>query len=111
PHSPHFSSNTHVHHTYLHPFPTRRSSDLHHGANQPVKDLSSGKVAITAQNHGFAVDPKSLPSDVEVTHINLNDGTVEGMRYKEQIGRAHVLNSSHRTISYAVFCLKKKKKK
>src|SRR5207248_11193652 len=83
PHSPHFSSNTHVHHTYLHPFPTRRSSDLHHGANQPVKDLSSGKVAITAQNHGFAVDPKSLPSDVEVTHINLNDGTVEGMRYKE----------------------------
>jgi carbamoyl-phosphate synthase small subunit len=55
----------------------------HHGANQPVKDLSSGKVAITAQNHGFAVDPKSLPSDVEVTHINLNDGTVEGMRHKE----------------------------
>ncbi len=55
----------------------------HHGANQPVKDLGSGKVAITAQNHGFAVDPKSLPSNVEVTHINLNDGTVEGMRHKE----------------------------
>jgi carbamoyl-phosphate synthase small subunit len=55
----------------------------HRGANQPVKDLRSGKVAITAQNHGFAVDAESLPSDVEVTHINLNDGTVEGMRHKE----------------------------
>ena len=55
----------------------------HRGANQPVKDLLSGKVAITAQNHGFAVDPESLPSSVEVTHINLNDGTVEGMRHKE----------------------------
>jgi carbamoyl-phosphate synthase small subunit len=55
----------------------------HRGANQPVKDLRTGKVAITAQNHGFAVDPASLPSDVEVTHINLNDGTVEGMRHKE----------------------------
>ena len=55
----------------------------HRGANQPVKDLRTGKVAITAQNHGFAVDAESLPSDVEVTHINLNDGTVEGMRHKE----------------------------
>ena len=55
----------------------------HRGANQPVKDLRSGRVAITAQNHGFAVDPESLPSNVEVTHINLNDGTVEGMRHKE----------------------------
>jgi carbamoyl-phosphate synthase small subunit len=55
----------------------------HRGANQPVKDLHSGKVAITAQNHGFAVDAESLPSDVEVTHINLNDGTVEGMRHKK----------------------------
>ena len=55
----------------------------HRGANQPVKDLHSGKVAITAQNHGFAVDAQSLPSDVEVTHINLNDGTVEGMRHKQ----------------------------
>jgi len=54
----------------------------HRGANQPVKDLRTGKVAITAQNHGFAVDAESLPSDVEVTHINLNDGTVEGMRHK-----------------------------
>ncbi len=55
----------------------------HRGANQPVKDLKSGKIAITAQNHGFAVDPESLTSNVEVTHINLNDGTVEGMRHKE----------------------------
>jgi len=55
----------------------------HHGGNQPVKDLKTGKVAITAQNHGFAVDPDSLPSDVEVSHINLNDGTVEGMRHRE----------------------------
>src|SRR6184192_391517 len=55
----------------------------HRGANQPVKDLRTGKVAITAQNHGFAVDAKSLPNNVEITHINLNDGTVEGMRHKE----------------------------
>ena len=55
----------------------------HHGGNQPVKDLRTGRVTITAQNHGFAVDPDSLPSNVEVTHINLNDGTVEGMRHRE----------------------------
>ncbi len=55
----------------------------HHGGNQPVKDLKTGKVAITAQNHGFAVDPDSLPSNVEVTHINLNDQTVEGLRHRE----------------------------
>ena len=55
----------------------------HRGANQPVKDLKSGKIAITAQNHGFAVDPESLPKNVEVSHINLNDNTVEGMRHKE----------------------------
>jgi carbamoyl-phosphate synthase small subunit len=55
----------------------------HRGANQPVKDLRSGRVAITAQNHGFAVDPESLPNEIEVTHVNLNDGTVEGMRHKK----------------------------
>ena len=55
----------------------------HRGGNQPVKDLRTGKVAITSQNHGFAVDPDSLPPEIEVTHINLNDGTVEGMRHKE----------------------------
>ena len=55
----------------------------HRGGNQPVKDLLSGKISITAQNHGFAVDPDSLPSNVEVTHVNLNDQTVEGMRHRE----------------------------
>ena len=54
----------------------------HHGGNQPVKDLTTGRVEITAQNHGFAVDADSLPSDCEVTHINLNDNTVEGLRHK-----------------------------
>jgi len=56
----------------------------HRGANQPVKDLRTGQVTITAQNHGFAVDPDSLPPNVEVTHINLNDQTVEGIRHLEQ---------------------------
>ncbi len=56
----------------------------HRGANQPVKDLRSGKIAITSQNHGYAVDPASLPPDVEVTHLNLNDGTVAGLRHKTQ---------------------------
>ena len=55
----------------------------HRGGNQPVKDLRSGKVAITSQNHGFAVDDAGLPSNVEVTHINLNDHTVEGLRHKD----------------------------
>jgi carbamoyl-phosphate synthase small subunit len=50
----------------------------HRGANHPVKELDSGKVEITSQNHGFAVDPDSLPADVRVTHLNLYDGTVEG---------------------------------
>jgi carbamoyl-phosphate synthase small subunit len=54
----------------------------HRGANQPVKDLESGKVEITAQNHGFAVDADSLPSGVAVNRINLNDRTVEGLRHK-----------------------------
>jgi carbamoyl-phosphate synthase small subunit len=54
----------------------------HRGANQPVKDLETGKVEITSQNHGFAVDASSLPSDVGVNRINLNDNTVEGMRHK-----------------------------
>ena len=53
----------------------------HRGANHPVKKLETGKVEITSQNHGFAVDPQSLPKDVEVTHVNLYDGTVEGLRH------------------------------
>jgi carbamoyl-phosphate synthase small subunit len=56
----------------------------HRGGNQPVKDLETGKVEITSQNHGFAVDAKSLPSDVQVNRINLNDQTVEGMRHKKK---------------------------
>src|SRR3990170_1909810 len=53
----------------------------HHGGNQPVMDLSTRKVEITAQNHNFAVDIDSIGSDIELTHINLNDQTVEGMRH------------------------------
>ena len=56
----------------------------HRGANQPVKDLASGRVEITSQNHGFAVDAKTLPSEVSVDRINLNDQTVEGMRHKHK---------------------------
>ena len=55
----------------------------HHGANHPVMDLRTGKVEITAQNHGFSVDPESIPgNEVEMTHVNLNDKTCEGMRHK-----------------------------
>jgi carbamoyl-phosphate synthase small subunit len=54
----------------------------HRGGNQPVKDLETGRVEITSQNHGFAVDATSLPSDVAVHRVNLNDQTVEGMRHK-----------------------------
>ncbi len=55
----------------------------HRGANHPVKDLRSGKVEITSQNHGFALDAQSLnPQDVEITHINLNDNTVSGLRHR-----------------------------
>jgi len=56
----------------------------HHGANHPVKDLKTGKVSITVQNHGFCVDIGSLnKKDIEITHINLNDNTLEGMRHKK----------------------------
>ena len=55
----------------------------HHGGNQPVMDLTTGKVEITTQNHGFAVDADSLKGAVEVTHVNLNDRTVEGLRHRE----------------------------
>lgn len=54
----------------------------HRGGNQPIKDLITGKIAITSHNHGFAVDAKSLPAEVEVTHINLNDETVAGLKHK-----------------------------
>ncbi len=56
----------------------------HHGGNHPVKDLKTGKVAITVQNHGFCVDIDTLNSkEIEITHSNLNDGTLEGMRHKK----------------------------
>ena len=54
----------------------------HRGANQPVKDLQTGKVEITSQNHGFAVDADSLGNDIDITHIKLNDNTVEGIKHK-----------------------------
>jgi carbamoyl-phosphate synthase small subunit len=56
----------------------------HRGANHPVKNLMTGKVEITSQNHGFAIDGRSLPTEkVEITHVNLNDNTLEGFRHKE----------------------------
>ncbi len=54
----------------------------HRGGNHPVRETSTGRVHITAQNHGYAVDPDSLPAEVEISHINLNDGTVEGLRHR-----------------------------
>lgn len=63
-------------HTYKLPFG-------HHGANHPVKRLSTGAVEITSQNHNYAVDPDSIPSGVEVTHVNLNDGVIEGLAVPE----------------------------
>jgi carbamoyl-phosphate synthase small subunit len=63
----------------------------HRGANHPVKDVATGRVHITAQNHGYAVDGDSLPASVEASHLHLNDGTVEGLR-----GR----NEAYMTIQY-----------
>jgi carbamoyl-phosphate synthase small subunit len=63
---------------------TYKLSFGHHGANHPVKDLSTGRVEITSQNHGFAVDPASLAAaGWEPSHLNLNDGTCEGLRHRE----------------------------
>ncbi|MFP4271259.1 MAG: glutamine-hydrolyzing carbamoyl-phosphate synthase small subunit [Alphaproteobacteria bacterium] len=56
----------------------------HHGANHPVQDLETGKVEITSQNHGFAVEPASVPAGVDITHRSLFDGTVEGLRLRER---------------------------
>jgi carbamoyl-phosphate synthase small subunit len=55
----------------------------HRGGNHPVRDFETGRVHITAQNHGYAVDPDTIGSELEVTQINLNDGTVEGLKHKE----------------------------
>ena len=56
----------------------------HHGANHPVKDMDSGQVLITSQNHGFAVDPASLPSNVRVTHVSLFDGSLQGLAWTDR---------------------------
>jgi carbamoyl-phosphate synthase small subunit len=55
----------------------------HHGGNQPIRDLRTERVLITAENHGFTVDPRTLPAAMEVTHVNLNDNTIEGIRHCE----------------------------
>jgi carbamoyl-phosphate synthase small subunit len=54
----------------------------HRGGNQPIKNLDTGKIEIASHNHGFAVERESLPADVEVTHVNINDDTVAGLRHK-----------------------------
>jgi carbamoyl-phosphate synthase small subunit len=64
---------------------TRKMERGHRGANQPVKDLTTGKVEITSQNHGFCVVPESLPDTVEVTHVSLFDGTNEGLRCTDKL--------------------------
>jgi len=56
----------------------------HRGANHPVRDLATGRIEITSQNHGFRVEPDSLPDEVEVSHVSLFDGSVEGLRHKEK---------------------------
>ncbi len=56
----------------------------HHGANHPVKDLDTGRVVITSQNHGFAVDPETLPSNLRVTHVSLFDGSLQGFAYTDR---------------------------
>jgi carbamoyl-phosphate synthase small subunit len=61
---------------------TYKMKQGHRGANHPVKDLATGQIEITSQNHGFVVDPNSLPGDLEVTHISLFDGSVEGLKHK-----------------------------
>jgi carbamoyl-phosphate synthase small subunit len=63
---------------------THKMARGHRGANHPVRDLQTGKIEITSQNHGFAVDPDSLPNDVEVTHISLFDQSIEGLRHKSK---------------------------
>ena len=56
----------------------------HHGANHPVLDRDTGQVLITSQNHGFAVDPASLPANVRVTHVSLFDGSLQGMAWTDK---------------------------
>jgi carbamoyl-phosphate synthase small subunit len=63
---------------------TQKMKFGHHGANHPVKDLESGKVLITSQNHGFMVDSSTLPAEVSVTHVSLFDGSLQGMQWTDR---------------------------
>jgi len=54
----------------------------HRGGNHPIKDLRTGKIAIAAHNHGFSVDEKTLPDEIEISHLNINDNTIAGIRHK-----------------------------
>ena len=63
---------------------TRKMERGHRGANHPVKDLATGQIEITSQNHGFVVDPDSLPRSLEVTHLSLFDGSIEGLRHRDK---------------------------
>ena len=63
---------------------TKKMERGHRGANHPVKDLATGRIEITSQNHGFVVDSDSLPDSLEVTHLSLFDGSVEGLRHREK---------------------------
>ncbi len=63
---------------------TFKMDNSHHGGNHPVKDLDNGSVAITSQNHGFAVDMKTLPSHLRATHVSLFDGTLQGFAYRDK---------------------------
>jgi carbamoyl-phosphate synthase small subunit len=63
---------------------THKMERGHRGANHPVKDLASGKIEITSQNHGFVVDPDSLPDTLEVSHISLFDQSIEGLQHKNK---------------------------
>jgi carbamoyl-phosphate synthase small subunit len=63
---------------------TFKMDNSHHGANHPVKDLDSGRVSITSQNHGFAVDMATLPETLRATHISLFDGTLQGLEHKDK---------------------------
>ena len=63
---------------------THKMERGHRGANHPVKDLATGRIEITSQNHGFVVDPGSLPDTLEVTHLSLFDGSIEGLRHRDK---------------------------
>ncbi|MEK9896843.1 MAG: carbamoyl-phosphate synthase small subunit, partial [Burkholderiaceae bacterium] len=65
---------------------TKKMKFGHHGANHPVQDLKTKKVFITSQNHGFTVDENSLPDNLELTHRSLFDGTIQGIRLKNNLG-------------------------